>query len=139
MSTFSSLGSAVFLLALSVTASGQERRRAPEQSRQRAPAGFVCDRNDLTVYTGVVSRYQRAHGRTTLRIRTDWETTEAVTVTHRGGDDPSPSFRYKGKPFTAEDWARIEKSKGVLRPGLRAAAWVCGDGKVLVDWGAPKE
>ena len=61
----------------------------PEQSRQRVPEGFTCERNDLTVYTGVVSRYQRARGRTTLRIRTDWETTEAVTVTHQGTDDPS--------------------------------------------------
>ena len=139
MSTFSSLVAAAFLLVLSVTPYGQERRRAPEQNRQRAPEGFACERNDLTVYTGVVSRYQRARGRTTLRVRTDWETTEAVTVTHRGTDDPSASFRYRGNPFTARDWARIEKSRGVLRPGMRAAAWVCADGKVLVDWGARKE
>jgi len=111
----------------------------PEQGRQRAPEGFACDRNDLTVYTGVVSRYQRARGRTTLRVRTDWETTEAVTVLHTGTDDPSASFRYMGNPFTTRDWARIEKSKGILRPGIRAAAWVCADGKVLIDWGAPKE
>ena len=139
MSTFWSTVAATGLLALSVAASGQERRRAPEQSRQQPPEGFACARNDLTVYTGVVSRYQRARGRTTLRIRTDWETTEMVTVTHRGTDDPSASFRYRGNPFTAEDWMRIEKSRGVLRSGLRAAAWVCADGKVLVDWGAPKE
>ena len=139
MSTFSSVVAAICLLVLSSAASGQERRRVPEQSRQRAPEGFTCERNDLTVYTGVVSRYQRARGRTTLRIRTDWDTSEAVTVSHRGTDDPSASFRYQGKPFTTGDWARIEKSKGVLRPGLRAAAWVCADGKVLIDWGARKE
>jgi hypothetical protein len=130
---------AICLLTLPAAASGQERRRVPEQNRQRAPEGFACDRNDLTVYTGVVSRYQRGRGRTTLRIRTDWETTETVTVSHRGTDDPSASFRYRGNPFTAGDWARIEKSRGVLRPGLRAAAWVCADGKVVVDWDAHKE
>jgi hypothetical protein len=130
---------AICLLVLAAAASGQERRRVPEQSRQRAPEGFTCERNDLTVYTGVVSGYQRARGRTTLRVRTDWETTEAVTVSHKGTNDPSASFRYMGKPFTAKDWARIEKSRGVLRPGIRAAAWVCADGKVLIDWGAPKE
>ena len=139
MSTFSSLVAPFFLLVLSLTASGQERRRAPEQNRQRAPEGFACERNDLTVYTGVVSRYRREQGRTTLRVRTDWETTENVTVTHRGTDGPLASFRYRGSPFTVRDWARIEKSKGILRPGMRAAAWVCADGKVLVDWGAPKE
>ena len=139
MNTFSSVVAATVLFVLAIPANGQERRRVPEQSRQRAPEGFACERNDLTVYTGVVSRYQRGRGRTTFRVRTDWETTEAVTVTHRGTDDPSASFRHRGNPFKAEDWARIEKSRGVLRPGMRASAWVCADGKVLVDWGAPKE
>jgi hypothetical protein len=139
VSTFSSSVAAIGLFLLSVAADGQERRRVPEQSRQRTPEGFACERNDLTVYTGVVSRYRRARGRTTLRIRTDWGTTENVTVTHQGTDDPSTSFRYMGNPFTAQDWVRLETSKGVLRPGMRAAAWVCGNGKVLVDWGVAKE
>ena len=139
MNTFSSVVAATVLFVLAIPANGQERRRVPEQSRQRTPEGFACERNDLTVYTGVVSRYRRERGRTTIRVRTDWETTENVTVTHQGTDDPSASFRYMGNPFTARDWAQIEKSRGVLRPGLRAAAWVCADGKVLVDWGARKE
>ena len=40
-----------------------------------------------------------------------------------------------GAPFTGADWSRIESRKGVLRAGTRAAAWVCSDGKVMVDWG----
>lgn len=109
----------------------------PNQTRQRSPEEFACPRNDLTVYTGVVTRYERRLGRTTLRISTDWDTTEDVTLTHAGTDDASALYRYMGKPFTAADWARIEQSKGVLRTGTRAAAWVCADGKVMVDWGVP--
>ena len=126
------------LLAFFLPGPSQEANSRPEQTRPRAPEAFACARNDLTVYTGLVTRYQRGQGRTTLRISTDWETTEDVTVPHAGTDDPSASFRYLGKPFTGKDWVRIERSKGVLRTGTRAAAWVCTDGKVMVDWGVPK-
>ena len=105
------------------------------QGRQRAPESFACDRNNLTVYTGVVSDYRRGAGTTTLRIRTDSDTTEQVTLKHPGTDDPSRLFRMLGEPFTPADWSRIESRKGVLRAGTRAAAWVCSDGRVMVDWG----
>jgi len=104
--------------------------------RQRAPGSFDCDRNNLTVYTGVVSSYQRRVGTTTLRIRTDEDTTEQVSVKHPGTDDPSAHFRMMTEPFTPADWSRIESKKGVLRAGTRAAAWVCSDGRVMIDWGA---
>ena len=112
---------------------------APPQraGRQRAPESFDCDRNNLTVYTGVVIGYQRRTGTTTLRIRTDEDTTERVSLTHRGTDDPSAQFRMLGQPFTAADWNTIEERKGVLRKGTRAAAWVCSTGRVMVDWGVP--
>jgi len=106
------------------------------QGRQRAPESFACDRNNLTVYTGVVTSYQRRTGATTLRIRTDSDTTEQVTVKHPGTDDPSAHFRMMTEPFTPADWSRIESKKGVLRAGTRAAAWVCSDGGVMIDWGA---
>lgn len=138
MSAESSVATAV-LLVLLVIGPGREAGPVPSQARQRAPEEFACPRNDLTVYTGLVTRYERANGRTTLRIRTDWDTTEDVTLTHAGTDDASAFYRYLGKPFTAADWVRIEQSKGVLRAGIRAAAWVCTDGKVMVDWGVPKE
>ena len=113
-------------------------RATPEQGqgRQRAPETFACDRNNLTVYTGVVINYQRRVGTTTLRIRTDEGTTEQVSVKHSGTDDPSAHFRVSSEPFTAADWSRIESKKGVLRAGTRAAAWVCSDGGVMIDWGA---
>lgn len=139
MRTEPSVVAAAVLLVLMGIGAGREANAAPSQARQRPPEEFTCPRNDLTVYTGLVTRYERARGRTTLRIRTDWDTTENVTLTHAGSDDASASYRYMGKPFTAADWVRIERSKGVLRAGTRAAAWVCTDGKVMVDWGVPKE
>jgi hypothetical protein len=120
---------------------GTAMEAAPAQraSRQRAPDTFACDRNNLTVYTGVVRTYQRRAGSTTLQIRTDFDTTEQVTLRHPGTDDPSAHFRMLGEPFTAADWNRIEVKKGVLRDGTRAAAWVCSDGRVMVDWGVPSD
>jgi len=105
------------------------------QGRQRAPESFACDRNDLTVYTGVVISYQRRLGTTTLRIRTDENTTEQVKLSHPSTDDPSTQFRMLGEPFTSADWSKIEERKGVLKKGTRAAAWVCTNGRVMVDWG----
>jgi hypothetical protein len=131
---------AVLLAALAcVTASTDLQDRRTAQSRQRPPEAFACAPNDLTSYTGVVVRYQRERERTTLRIRTDWNTNEDVAVPHHAAADASASFRYSGRPFTAKDWERIESSAGVLRPSTRATAWVCSDGKVMVDWAVPKE
>jgi hypothetical protein len=121
------------LLLVPAIAYGLPAQRA---GRQRAPESFTCDRNDLTVYTGVVVDYRRRTGTTTLRIHTDEDTTERVSLAHPGSDDPSRFFRMMGEPFTPADWSRIESRKGVLRAGTRAAAWVCSDGRAMVDWGA---
>jgi hypothetical protein len=126
---------AALVAALCLAAPAVGAAQAQRESRQRAPDTFACDRNNLTVYTGVVRTYQRRAGSTTLQIRTDFDTTEQVTLRHPGTDDPSAQFRMLGEPFTAADWNRIEVKKGVLRDGTRAAAWVCSDGRVLVDWG----
>ena len=75
-------------------------------------------------------------GTTTLRIHTDEDTTEQVSLSHPGTDDPSRFFRMMSEPFTPADWNKIEERKGVLRKGTRAAAWVCSTGRVMVDWGA---
>ena len=122
-----------------ITAPDEVQDRSAAQSRQRPPEAFACAPNDLTAYTGVVVRYQRERERTTLRIRTDWDTTEDVTVAHPGAADAAALYRYAGRPFTPADWVRIESSAGTLRPSTRATAWVCHDGKVLIDWAAPKE
>lgn len=110
-----------------------------DATRQRPPATFSCPPNNLTTYTGVVTRYARAAGKATLRIRTDWDTTEDVTLVHQGTDDPSPHFRMNRAPFTPADWARIERRMGVLLDNVRAAAWVCSDGNVMVDWNVRRE
>ena len=137
------LASAAFSLSLVLVldaASSAQSRPAQESPRQRPLEGFACSRDNLTTYTGVVIEYRRAVGETTLRIRTDWDTTERVALKHPGTDDPSAFFRLEGRPFNAaSDWKQIEQRKGVLLPGARAAAWVCSDGQVMVDWGAPKE
>lgn len=139
MNALSQVLAVVGLLSLSTLSEPQRARPAPDSSRQQPPKGFACARNDLTVYTGVVLSYRRELGRTMLSIRTDWDTTEQVTLRHAGTDDPSTFFRLLGKPFTATDWPRIERSKGVLRPAVRAAAWVCTSGMVLVEWEVPRE
>lgn len=129
------------LLAIvaTTTTAAQQRQAAPNTTAGVKAPAFSCDRNHLTVYTGVVTRYRRAVGETTLRIRTDEDTTENVTLKHAGTDDPSALFQMRGEPFTPTDWPTIEQKKGTLRTGTRASAWVCDDGQVMVDWGAPSD
>lgn len=127
------------LLLTTVSLFAQQRQAAPGTVPRPAVPAFSCDRNYLTVYTGVVTRYRRLAGRTTLRIRTDAETTENVTLRHSGTDDPSVLFTIQGRPFTTSDWSTIETSKGVLRQGVRASAWMCTDGQVMVEWGVRRE
>lgn len=101
------------------------------------PPELKCDRNDLTVYDGRILAYRRRVGKTFLRIRTSFDTTEEVTVRHRGTDDPSKFYLLNGQPFLKSDWRRIEKSKGVLKAGMRANVWVCRDNpsiQPVVDW-----
>jgi hypothetical protein len=112
-------------------------QRTPERTRQRPPAVLPCSPNELTSYTGKVVGYGRQVGRTTLRIRTDWDTVERVTLTHPGTDDPSAKFMMGGAAFDAGDWPLIERAKGVLRTGVRATAWVCSNGETVVDWERP--
>jgi len=102
--------------------------------RLAPPASVACDRNDLTVYSGTVTHYRRGNDRTVLVIETDSDTTETVTLRHAGSDDPSRFFLIDGTPLTPRDWSRIESKKGELRPDMRANAWVCSDGSVIVDW-----
>ncbi len=123
----------VFLAFTALCVTSQTQRRADDE-RLRPPDQLTCPRDQLTSYTGRVVSFSRAAGRTTLRIRTDWETTERVIVQHPGTRDPSPRFLIGGEPFTSGDWVHIEDAGGHLRTGLRATAWVCTDGSVLVDW-----
>ncbi|MDR7271690.1 hypothetical protein J2X20_004358 [Pelomonas saccharophila] len=107
--------------------------------RVAPPKDASCPRDKLTLFSGVVISYRREVGVTTLRIRTDWATVESVQLRHPGSNDPSPRFLIERAPFTPADWARIESAPGKLRPGMRAAAWVCSDGsQPLIDWQPPQ-
>ncbi len=122
---------ALLLVFVSPTFSGgQERRIGP-------PAALKCDRSDVTLYDGRVLAYRRRKGKTFLRIRTSFDTTEEVTVLHPGTDDASKFYLINSEPFTRDDWRRIERRKGVLRNGMHANVWVCRDNpsiQPVVDW-----
>ncbi len=126
----------LLLAALLPMAAGAQ----PAPARVMPPAGSDCPRDHLTLYGGEVLHYRRSPGRTELRIRTDWGTTETVTLRHPGSDDPSRWFLIERQPFTAADWPRIELKPGQLRPGMHVAAWVCDDGRnATLDWAPPRK
>lgn len=106
-----------------------EAEPAASRGRLAPPAAVRCDRNELTSYTGKVSKYRRQSSKTTLVIETSADTVETITIT-----DPIRSYLVNGTPFTAADWNRIELRKGALRPGMSAIAWVCSGGETVVDW-----
>jgi hypothetical protein len=96
-----------------------------------------CDRSDLTLYDGEVRVYRRRKGSTFLRIRTNFDTTEDVTLRHPGTGEPLKFFLLNGRAFTRSDWPSIEQRAKVLRRGMRANVWVCrGNPSIqpVVDW-----
>jgi hypothetical protein len=127
------LAAAALTLAPLTAVPAQRERLAP-------PAAVTCPRDNLTVYFGRVVAYRRGATSTYLRIRTDYDTTEEVTVRHRRGQSPARWFLLGGEPFTARDWTKIESRRGRLRPRMRAHAWVCNDGSnPFIDWRPPDE
>lgn len=125
---------ALIALVLSVFSLAQEGRIMP-------PPQLKCDRSDLTSYDGRILAYRRRMGSTHLRIRTNFDTTEEVTIRHRGTDDPSKFYLLNGERFVERfvksDWRRIEKRRRVLKVGMRANVWVCRDNpsiQPVVDW-----
>jgi hypothetical protein len=109
---------------------------AARAGRLLPPATLACDRNHLTSYSGVVSGYRVDPDNTHFEISTDEDTVEALAVDHDGQADGRAHYLLWGAPFTAADFAQIEKSPGVLVEGMRAIAWVCDDGKTppVIDW-----
>jgi len=132
------------LSALVMVASAQRRPAAPStpqddslarRERIAPPASIACPRNNLTSYNGKVLVYRRNSTHTFIRVRTDWETTEQVTIKHGKRNNPSHWFLLNGQSFNASDWSQIESRRGRLRPGVRANIWVCDDGRnPIVDW-----
>ncbi|HEY5884003.1 MAG TPA: hypothetical protein VIT88_04915 [Pyrinomonadaceae bacterium] len=109
---------------------GQERRIGP-------PASLKCERSDVTLYDGRVLAYRRQRGKTFLRVRTSFDTTEEVIIRHPGTDNPSRFYLINSETFTPADWKRIETRKGVLKNGMHANIWVCRDNpsiQPVVDW-----
>lgn len=102
--------------------------------RLAPPAGVTCDRNELTSHSGRITSYKREKGKTVLVMRTSADTTERLTVTHKGSDDASRFYLIEGTAFTTRDWTRIEQSKGKLRPKMSGIAWVCSNGTTFIDW-----
>ena len=110
---------------------------AQEGGRIMPPPQLKCDRSDLTSYDGRILAYRRRMGSTFLRIRTNFDTTEEVTIRHRGTDDPSKFYLLNGERFVKSDWRRIEKRSRVLKEGMRGNVWVCrGNPSIqpVVDW-----
>lgn len=130
--------SAILLLGmLTVSVAGGAGNPQEPRGRMMPPSGLKCDRNNLTVYDGKVLAYRRRNGSTFLRIRTNFDTTEAITIRHPGTDDPSEFYLLNGEPFTRSDWRRIEKRTKVLKAAIRANVWVCRGNPAIqsvVDW-----
>jgi zinc transporter ZupT len=112
---------------------GVEAAEQP-RARLRPPARVPCDRNRLTSYSGLVESYRPAPDVTVLVVHTDEETRETVRVAHRHKPDGREHYLIDGRPWTAGAWTAIEPSPGTLVKGQRATAWVCADGRVVVDW-----
>jgi hypothetical protein len=132
-SGFLSVGLFAFVAILSV----EVVINCQERGRIAPPPDLKCDRSDLTSYDGRVLTYRRRRGSTFLRIRTNFDTTEVVTLQHPRTDDPSQFYLLNGEPFTGSDWRLIERRKYVLRPNMRANVWVCRGNPAIqpiVDW-----
>ena len=132
----------VLAVAIAAAAPGTASARpAVGGGRMMPPARAHCATSNLTSYFGKVIGYKRGKASTWLKIATDYDTVEEVTIAHAGAKDASRQYLYRLKPFTAKDWARIESKPGVLRPGTRATAWVCEGSKQapLVDWNGAAE
>ncbi|HEY0101449.1 MAG TPA: hypothetical protein VGB76_21165, partial [Pyrinomonadaceae bacterium] len=114
-----------------------QQQQQPSRGRVMPSAELKCDRSDLTLYDGRVLAYRRRRGSIFLRIRTNFDTTEEVTIRHPATDDPSEFYLINGKAFTRSDWRRIERRSKVLKSGMRANVWVCRDNPAIqpvVDW-----
>jgi hypothetical protein len=137
MRIFSTILSVV-VLSVSASGGGGAAHLSPQpQGRVRPAPGLQCDRSNLTLYDGRVIAYRRRKGSTFLRIRTNFDTTEEVTLRHPATDDPSKFYLLNGEPFKSADWRRIERRRKVLIKGMRANVWVCRDNpsiQPVVDW-----
>jgi hypothetical protein len=97
------------------------------------PPAVDCDRNELTSYTGKVTRYARQPDRISLTLETDDDTVETVSL--RPGD----KILLNAREMTKGDWKLVEEKEGKLRPRMRATVWICRGGRPVLDWQPPKQ
>ena len=140
-----------FVFTIAVASAEAQRRRLPQApggrrveerggQRIRPPETLQCPRNNLTSFTGRVLFYHRNNNRISIRVRTDWDTTEQFTLRYAEGDDPAKWFLMRGEAFGPDDWQVIEARRGRLRRNIRATIWVCNDGtRPVIDWQPPHE
>lgn len=116
-----------------------QAQRVYAAQRLAAPAEIPCSRDHLTLYNGRVLSLSRRKARTTIRIHTDYDTTEQVSLSHARTGTPLPWFRLNGAAFRQSDWPLIEAGRNRLKRGMKANIWVCDDGSnAIVDWQVPK-
>jgi hypothetical protein len=99
--------------------------------RYMPPSAVQCDRNNLTAYTGEVTRYSRAAGKIVLTMKTDADTVETVTF------QSTDTMLLNAQEMTKEDWKQVEEKEGKLKRGMRATAWICKGGRPVLDWQPP--
>ena len=129
--------SVLFTAVMTFSVAGEAVTFHQDRGRIMPHPQLKCDRNNLTLYDGKILAYSRRKGGTFLRIRTNFDTTEEITIRHPRTDDPSEFFLVNGNAFTRSDWRRIEKRPKILRRGMRANVWVCrGNPSIqpVVDW-----
>ena len=132
---------AACLLISGCIAAGQQQDVREDGARHAPLPAVTCDRNQLTSWFGKVSGYRRESDTTWLQVTTDYDTVEEVTLNHPDQADAAAFYRLWGEPFLDADWSAIEKTAGVLIPGMRATAWICEDGRTppLIDWQPPRD
>ncbi|WP_210561081.1 hypothetical protein [Psychrosphaera aestuarii] len=108
--------------------------------RLRVPDFVTCDRNQLTSWQGVASKYQRDNGHLAITINTSYGTEESLKLEFDSKDALATNFRLNGLPFNENNWAEIENESGVLKDSIKVIVWVCETPlvKPIIDWKLPK-
>jgi hypothetical protein len=107
---------------------------APAQrGRYMPPPAVECDRNNLTAYTGEVTRYSRRAGRIVLTLKTDGDTVETISF------QPTDTILLNAQNMKEGDWKQVEEKEGKLKSGMRATAWICKGGRPVLDWQPPAQ
>lgn len=107
---------------------------APSQrGRYMPPETVGCDRNNLTSYTGEVTRYSRDAAGLRITLKTDDDTVENVRF------EPRDKILLNGEVMAESDWKKVEDRAGKLKAGMRAIAWICQGGRPVLDWRPPPQ